>query len=156
MACERGWWWVLWVKLYHKKRSLPGMKYHFGGNFDDLACKHSCSSCENWYWKFLMQSCHYPFISKFLNFLTASSSINPSGKISVDVFTRIAWEYLSNNSETLVIPWTENISNHWLLKDHQSWDIISAAILDLILFTLFQGWEKRKYGHPKNNDVSIF
>ena len=37
-----------------KKRRLTWMKYiddgdHFGENFDDLACKHSCSFCENWY-----------------------------------------------------------------------------------------------------------
>ena len=37
-----------------KKWRLTWMKYiddgdHFGENFDDLACKHSCSFCENWY-----------------------------------------------------------------------------------------------------------
>ena len=36
-----------------KKRCFTRMKYtddgdHFGENFDDLARKHSCSSCENW------------------------------------------------------------------------------------------------------------
>ena len=37
-----------------KKRRLTWMKYaddgdHFGENFDDLAFKHSCSSCKKWY-----------------------------------------------------------------------------------------------------------
>ena len=37
-----------------KKQRLTWMKYiddgdHSGENFDDLACKHSCSFSENWY-----------------------------------------------------------------------------------------------------------
>ena len=42
------------------------------------------------------------------------------------------------------------------MKNHQSWDIISAVILDLILFTLFQGWGKCKNSDPNSNDVSTF
>ena len=69
-----------------KKRRLTWMKYiddgdHSGENFDDLACKHSCSFCENWCSKFLIPSFPYHFISRFLNFFTDSLTINPSGKI---------------------------------------------------------------------------
>ena len=79
------------------------MKYiddgdHFGENFDDLACNHSYSFCENWYWKFLIPSFPYRFIWRF--YISLYIQV---GKFSVDVFTRTVWEYLSNNLETLVI-----------------------------------------------------
>ena len=67
-------WYGVWKRMMRrvvgkimpsKKRRLTWIKYiddadHFAENFDGLVCTHySCSSCENWYWKFLIHSCPY-------------------------------------------------------------------------------------------------
>ena len=41
-------------------------------------------------------------------------------------------------------------------KNHQSREIISVVISDLILFAFFQSWGKRKNSDPKYNDKSSF